>query len=287
MARRGTLIRSQTNRYTVLESIGNGANGDVFKVYSSDNRQLALKLLSREASEDTDKVKRFKQEIEYCSNTRNSGIVHVLDRGNYLDEATNQPFYIMPLYNNDLGKLMEEDLMPKEALFKMLKELLSKVAEFHSERNIHRDVKPKNILYDAERGRLILADFGIAHITKDYPGATVKTKTSDRLANFKYAAPEQCDPKQKVDKRADIFAFGLIINEIFTGEIPRGMGAKRPSSFSKEYEYLDTIVEKMTAQHPEERHASLYDVLADIENKQCREPLDTGDRFYGVPIIEF
>jgi eukaryotic-like serine/threonine-protein kinase len=72
----------------------------------------------------------------------------------------------------------------------------------------HRDLKPENILYDRNADRLVVADFGIAHFEEDQLLTAVETKDRERLANFKYAAPEQGIRGRPVDHRADIFAFG-------------------------------------------------------------------------------
>ena len=76
-------------------------------------------------------------------------------------------------------------------LSKMVLRLMGELRPFYRDGNYHRDVKPQNVLYDASSNRLMLSDLGIAHIAEGYPGATVETVSSERLANFQYAAPEQ------------------------------------------------------------------------------------------------
>ena len=90
------------------------------------------------------------------------------------------------------------------------------------------------------------------------------TKDTDRLANFQYAAPEQRSRGAEVDQRADIYALGLILNEMFTGEIPFGTGFKTIVKVASGYEYLDSMVEEMIRQSPEERPDSIEKIKSQL-----------------------
>jgi serine/threonine protein kinase len=107
---------------------------------------------------------------------------------------------------------------------------------------------------------LVVADFGIAHFEEENLATAVKTKDADKLANFKYSAPEQRVLGQVVDARADMFALGLILNEMFTGQVPQGTGHKLISTVAPQYSFLDPVVEKMIRQDPQERPQSIGDV---------------------------
>jgi len=104
---------------------------------------------------------------------------------------------------------------------------------------------------------LVIADFGIAHFGEEYLHTLVRTDPHARLANFQYAAPEQRRPGQVVDHRADIYALGLILNEMFTREVIQGTGYRTIGSVAPDYAYLDKIVETMVRQSPDERPASI------------------------------
>ena len=102
--------------------------------------------------------------------------------------------------------------------------------------------------------------FGIAHFAEAELATLVVTKPKARLANFQYAAPEQRIKESKVDHRSDIYALGLILNEMYTGEIIQGAGYRTIASVAPDFEYLDQLVEQMIQQNPESRPHSIDDV---------------------------
>lgn len=264
--RRSKVFETFTESYTRVKSIGNGGAGTVFEVETPDGVKYALKLLNAEAAGNTSKLKRFIQEARFEHDCKCRSIVNVVDFGCLITDDGKQPFYVMPLMNGSLANLMSSPgEFTRTILLKMFLELLDGLRCFYSDGNYHRDVKPQNLLYDGKLNRLVLSDFGIAHIETHYPGATVETVASDRLANFQYAAPEQRVKGGKCDQRSDIYAYGLILNELFTGAVPQGTNYKRIGDIAPEYAYLDEVVEHMIAQNPGDRYANIDSALLDIE----------------------
>src|SRR5207245_9704896 len=113
--------------------------------------------------------------------------------------------------------------------------------------------KHENILCDQDRGAIVVADFGIAHFEEEEIYTAVETRNADRLANFQYAAPEQRVRGRAVDARADIFALGLILNELFTGEILQGSGHRTIANVAPHLAYIDEIVDTMERSSASER----------------------------------
>lgn len=266
MSKKTRIFDTFTESYTRIKSIGNGGAGTVFEVESSDGTRYALKLLSAEAARSTSKLKRFIQEAQFERDCRCEFIVNAIDFGCIYSGDIKQPFYVMPLMYGSLANLISRRVeFSSTTLLKMFIDLLSGLRHFYSCGNYHRDIKPQNILYDDTLKRLVLSDLGIAHIQTHYPGATVETVASDRLANFQYAAPEQRVKGGKCDQRADIYAYGLILNEMFTGTAPQGTSYKRIGDIAPEYAYLDKVVERMIAQNPSDRYANIDSMLLDVE----------------------
>jgi len=127
----------------------------------------------------------------------------------------------------------------------------------HLQNVIHRDLKPENLLIEMPGHRVVVADFGVAHFEEEDLLTAVRTGVAERLANYRCSAPEQRTTARSADHRADIFALGLILNEMFTGEVPQGTAYKLIAAVAPHFGYLDPVVEKMIRQDPTERPSSI------------------------------
>jgi serine/threonine protein kinase len=136
-------------------------------------------------------------------------------------------------------------------------QVLSGVEAAHLQRVTHRDLKPENVLYNKASDLVVVADFGIAHFTDEELYTAVETAPNARLANFEYSAPEQRSRGRATDARTDIYSLGLMLNELFTGDVPHGAGYKKIVSVAPEYAWIDEIVEEMIQQDPERRPVSI------------------------------
>lgn len=241
--------------YTGTDIVGEGGAGRVYRATDDAENVYAIKLLDA-AKASREKVKRFKNEVEFSLRNRHQNIITVIDHGVFIDGKKHSPFYVMPLYKGSLRTLLVTGIPPDKVLF-YFAQLLDGVEAAHLHKVIHRDLKPENVLYDKAQDRLVIADFGIARFEEEALYTAVETSPNERLANFQYAAPEQRSRGAHVDHRADIYALGLILNEMFTGKVPHGTEYKTISSAAPDYGYLDEIVFAMLRQSAEERPASI------------------------------
>ncbi|MGD0707192.1 MAG: serine/threonine-protein kinase [Anaerolineaceae bacterium] len=246
------------SRFISTRLLGEGGSGFVYEVKDDNGQKFAVKLLKRQGV-TTDNRRRFENEIRFCQRASHPNIISIIDSGVLFDNDVAIPYYVMPFYDSSLRNLINNGIKP-EIIIRLFSQLLDGMEAAHLQDIVHRDIKPENILYKTTDTQLVLADFGIARFTEDELYTAVETKAQDRLANFQYAAPEQRVRGRNIDNRADIFAIGLILNEMFTHEIPQGTGYKTISSVSSEYTYLDEIVERMIRQNPEERFNSINEV---------------------------
>jgi serine/threonine protein kinase len=247
-----TTYETAFERYVVNRQVGSGGSGVVFEVRASDDKSYALKLLDRSRT-TSQKVKRFQNEIRFCMRALSPNIVQVVDYGQSHDGSL---FYVMPYYPKTLRDVMRDQLPHRERMV-VYGQVLDGVEAAHFYEVCHRDIKPENLLYDAAQNRVVLADFGIARFVEDELLTVVDTSPRERLANFAYAAPEQKTPGAKIDHRADIYALGLMLNELFTGQIPQGTRPHLIADFAPNFTYLDALVEMMMRQSPGERPASI------------------------------
>jgi serine/threonine protein kinase len=260
MARSDRSITFETafNSYVQIREIGEGGAGTVVCVNDQEGRTFALKYLSPR-SLTTQKVKRFKNELAFCEKNRHPNILTVIDHGYITLKGKKCPFYVMPHYEATLRDLMTAKILPNHVL-PLFGKILDGVEAAHKQSIWHRDLKPENILCNTTRDHLVVADFGIAHFEEDFLLTAVETKPGDRLANFMYAAPEQRSKAAEVDHRADIFALGVILNEMFTGSPPQGQGYKTIADAAAEYSYLDELVSQMRMQEPDKRPSCVDDI---------------------------
>lgn len=209
-------------RYEVLREIGAGGMGHVFEVVrSSDNAHFALKVMGGQSGLD---VARFAREAEIAAKLSHPNLVSVVDVG---VGSWGWPFIVMELVTG--GTLAERKLEPHE-----VRPVLAKIARglvaLHDARVVHRDLKPSNVLVygDGSSLEVKLADFGIARAMASPFDATQQasenvTKAGAFLGTPLYMAPEQALGAESVAPAADVFSFGVIAYELWSGALPFSM----------------------------------------------------------------
>ncbi|HZV88678.1 MAG TPA: serine/threonine-protein kinase [Candidatus Binatus sp.] len=252
------IFKTALEVYLPLEIVGTGGAGVVYKVEAEDHQIFAVKCLDPRRV-TTAKRKRFKTELHFCSKNEHRNIITVLDQGVVLIDGEDAAFYVMPYYAATLRELMKAGIS-SEKILPIFSQILDGVEAAHLKNVWHRDLKPENVLYDTSSQTVLVADFGIAHFGEEELYTLVETKVHERLANFQYAAPEQRARGKTVDHRADIFAAGLILNEMFTGHIIQGEGYARVGKVAPEFSYLDEIIAKMVQQSAEDRPNSIAEI---------------------------
>jgi len=262
MAKSQMIFETVFESYEAVGILGQGGSGRVYEVKDSEQRRFAVKCLTPELTTSL-KLKRFKNELDFCRKHSHQNVVRVIDSGFTTVDGKKTPFYVMPLYPLTLRKLIEGKLTPDRVL-PLFSMILDGIESAHLLTVYHRDLKPENILYDPQQNLLVVADFGVAHFEEELCLTLVDTKDAERLANFGYSAPEQRVKGNKADHRADIYALGLILNEMFTGSVPQGEGYAKIGAIAPDFAYLDEIVADMIQQSPEARSSSIAEVKNEL-----------------------
>lgn len=247
-------FRTALSEYLPKKTLGEGGSGKVLLVSDNDGNDFALKYLKPDVH-TKQKNKRFRNELVFCTKNTHSNIITIEDNGLADIEGVDVPFFVMPVFPQTLRSLMQKK-SPPEKLLLLFADVLKGVEHAHNSLIWHRDLKPENILVTDDEERAVVTDFGIAHFDDEYLHTIVDTMPQERLANFRYAAPEQRS-KGEVDQRADIYALGLILYEIFTGQLLQGTQHTKIGTMDPNYLYLDPIVESMTCQSPGDRLAAI------------------------------
>jgi serine/threonine protein kinase len=261
-------VETAFGSYALDELIGEGGAGRVYAGHSLDGLPVAVKVLSSERV-SRDKKVRFRKEIAFLSRNTHQHIVTVTDYGVATDPKLSGSFYVMKRYDTNLRSLMTAGIPASDIIRLFVLEILDGVEAAHLRGATHRDLKPENILSDAKGASPAIADFGIASFTEDLLVTLIETGPTQRLANFQYAAPEQRLAGRQVTQTADIYALGLILNEMFTGTVPHGTEFRTIAQAAEHFSYLDQIVAQMLRQTPSERPASIAAVKDLLQRHQA------------------
>jgi len=254
-------LETAFSNYLLTEQLGEGGAGRVYGGVDSTGAAVAVKVLT---SESKDKRRRFKNEIAFLSRDRHKNIVTVTDHGVAAGGVVKGPFYVMARYGGSLRDVLKRKPSPDHAMA-LFSQVIDGVEAAHLLDVTHRDLKPENVLIDPTNGAAAVSDFGVASFTADQMLTLVETAPTTRLANFQYAAPEQRVSGGAVGPTADIYALGLMLNELFTESVPYGTDYQLISSTASDYAFLDAIVATMIRQNPGDRPQSIAKVKTLIQ----------------------
>jgi predicted Ser/Thr protein kinase len=246
----------------ILELLGQGGMGAVYKARQPGlDRLVALKILPREIGADPAFAERFTREARALARLSHPNIVAVYDFGRTPDGL----FYFLMEFVDGVNlrqAIRAGSISPKDALA-IVPQICDALQFAHDEGIVHRDIKPENVLLD-KRGRVKIADFGLAKLLGHAPGDVSLTGTQQVMGTLRYMAPEQMEGTKAVDHRADIYSLGVVFYELLTGEVPVGRFA--PPSKKVEIDVrLDEVVLRALEEKPEQRYQHASDVKTEVE----------------------
>ncbi len=279
-AARDPLVGQQVEgRYEIVALLGEGGMGQVYEVrHVSLDRRFAMKLLRRELGRDPELAGRFIDEARATASIHHPNIVQITDFGKL---AEGLPYFVMELLRGEtLGRVVKAGgPIPAARAVRILEQVTSALGAAHAAGVVHRDLKPDNIFLVGgivggnASDDVRVVDFGAAKIV----GSSRVTRQGIVFGTPHYMSPEQASG-QPVDHRADIYALGVIMYEMFTGRVPfeadtymgvltqhmfvQPVPPSQVSPAARELGALEEITLTCLAKKPEERYASMSELGA-------------------------
>jgi eukaryotic-like serine/threonine-protein kinase len=276
----GTLL---SGRFRLEEKIGSGGMSTVYRAFDETlERWVAIKLLHSEISSDSDQIERFRREARAVARFSHPNVVTVIDAG----EDQGQPYIV---FEYVAGETLKERIrrlgrLPVPESIAYAIEIGRALEAAHEERLVHRDVKPQNVLIDAD-GRAKVTDFGIAR-SLEADGLTAAGRV---LGTTDYVSPEQALGEQ-VTPQSDIYSLGVVLYEMLTGDVPYKADAPVAVAMKHVREPMPdvqrarpevsaataAIVDTATAKETRNRYRSVADMVTDLEQALAIEAARAG-----------
>ena len=271
MAATDTLINTLFDgRYKIIRKLGSGGMANVYLAEDQElGRRVAIKILNERHANDEQFVDRFRREAKHAAGLSHPNIVAIYDRGEA--EGT---YYIAMEYLD--GRSLKELIVargpaPVHVAIDYARKILDALRFSHRNGIVHRDIKPHNVIVDAE-GRVKVTDFGIARA-----GTSQMTEVGSIIGTAQYLSPEQAKGAP-VDQTSDLYSVGIVLDELLTGKVPftgdspveiamKHISAipEPPSSLRPDIpEDLDLIVLRALGKTPEDRYPSAEEMDKDL-----------------------
>ncbi len=268
------------NRYQIIQILGEGGMGAVYKARDSElDRIIALKVIRPELASNPEILQRFKQELILARQVTDRNVIRIFDLG----EANGIKFITMEYVEGEslYHILRRQGKVPVNEAVEIMKQTLSGLQAAHREGVIHRDLKPGNIMRDAQ-GRIVVMDFGLARSLE----GDGMTRTGTMMGTMEYMSPEQAQAKD-LDPRSDIYTVGLICYELLTGQMPFHADSVVASLLKRMQERaappsdwdasipqpVSELVSRCLERDPADRWQSAQEILDRIDEIQGKRPM--------------
>ncbi len=278
---------TQVGPYEIVALLGAGGMGQVYRARDPRlEREVAIKVLADALSHEPGYLERFQREARAVARLNHPNIVQVYDFG----EQGNLTYLVMPLIPGGTLRdyLAQRRRLPLAEAVSITDQVTSALQYAHERGLVHRDVKPANILMSTE-GRALLTDFGIVRLVEQAGSAgTTLTHRGAFVGSPEYAAPEMVTGGP-IDKRVDIYALGVVLFQLLTGQLPFSGATPvvllmqqtqqpppAPRSINPEIPpAVEAVVLKALAKQPEARYQTAAELMAALREAISSPAIET------------
>lgn len=265
--------------YVVLEKVGSGGMGQVFKArHRPTGKLVAVKVLSADAVKNRRLIERFKKEARAVARLKHPNIVRAYEAG-----KINRIRYLVMEYvegENMLARVKRKGPLPVDECIRSILEAARGLDYAHQKGVIHRDIKPSNLLRDRLTGRVKVLDMGLARVDEADEDEVRLTMPGQMLGTARFMSPEQVEDARKADVRSDIYSLGCTLYFLMRSKAPYSgetvahtlmahvsspipdLCQKRPDA----PEWLGEIFKKMLAKKPRDRFQTMGELVQSIQH---------------------
>ncbi|MEZ5285044.1 MAG: protein kinase [Vicinamibacterales bacterium] len=303
------MIGSTLGRYRVVELLGRGGMGEVYRAHDERlRRDVALKILSQSLASDPDWIERFEREARLLASLNHPNIAAIFG----LDESDGLTFLVLELVDGtSLDARLRRGPMPLADVVDVSRQIAAALEEAHGHGIVHRDLKPSNVM-TTRRGRVKVLDFGLARsflhdqVEPADDRSETRAMTADvthvglLLGTPAYMSPEQATLRP-LDARSDLFSFGIMLYEMATGRHPFRVQQEAATLHALLHDdpappstvrdglppALDALVRQLLARKPEDRLATASALRAELGRLLDRRAAAEPDPSPTVAVLPF
>lgn len=265
--------------YVVLEKVGSGGMGQVFKArHRPTGKLVAVKVLSADAVKNRRLIERFKKEARAVARLKHPNIVRAYEAG-----KINRIRYLVMEYvegENMLVRVKRKGPLPVDECIRSVLEAARGLDYAHQKGVIHRDIKPSNLLRDKSTARVKVLDMGLARVDEPDEDEIRLTMPGQMLGTARFMSPEQVEDARKADVRSDIYSLGCTLYFLLRSKAPYSgetvahtlmahVSAPIPNLCKKRPdapEWLGNVFQKMLAKKPRDRFQTMGELVETIQH---------------------
>ena len=256
----------------ILSFIGHGGMGTYYRArHPQLNRISAIKILPYDRNLDAALIEGFKKEAKAMARLSHPNIIGIYE----LLETDSVLYLVMEYVDGDIfERLINTRYFDLEEILAIISQICSALNHAHENGVIHRDLRPGNTMLD-QSGKIKVGDFGLARLMGEELFRRKMTETNLAMGTMDYVAPEQLEPGQAVDHRADIYSLGMLMYKLLTRILPMGTFVVPSKLVPNLDPRVDDLVVRCLQRNPDNRYQDITEVWTEVARLSEEPPADT------------